>query len=63
MCWCWKPLFAEVKDGTAVRADLDAFALRSNDNFLRVLLVNDQCVDDPVARGHTFEILVIHGLP
>jgi len=48
---------------TAVRADLDAFALRSNDNFLRVLLVNDQCVDDPVARGHTFEILVIHGLP
>src|SRR5215471_18322782 len=46
-----------------VVADLHAFALGANDEFLRVLRVNDQRVDDPGDRGHALEVFIIDGLP
>src|SRR5215470_11897396 len=47
----------------AIIADLDAFAFRADDEFLRVLLIDDERVDDPVAWRYALEVFLVDGLP
>ena len=51
------------KGFAAVVADLHTFAFGADDQLLRILLVDDHRVDDPVARSHAAKIFFVDGLP
>ena len=47
----------------AVIADLHALAFGTDDDALRILGIDHQCVDDPVTGSYALEIFFVNGLP